>query len=141
MISVRVLALCALLPSLFISTGCADDSTECSKGETCACSGAGTCTWDCVDAGCAFSANGQGAASLTCPEGGCTLTASGQGATTLACAGGGCTVTANGQGDVNVPCAGGGCAVTCAGQGACHITGCPTCTCTEAAITASCTVE
>ncbi len=116
-------------------------TTDCNKGDKCACDGSGACTWNCVGAGCTFTASGQGAASLTCPGGSCTLNASGTGATNMSCAGGKCTVTATGSGAVELSCKGGGCTVNCQGTGACHVSDCPTCTCNSSSVTAPCSAD
>ncbi|MCK5799417.1 MAG: hypothetical protein KAI47_19635, partial [Deltaproteobacteria bacterium] len=71
----------------------------------------------------------------------CSLNNASQGDVTLNCAGGNCTATVTAQGKTTVNCAGGGCSVACNGNGDCVINGCPTCTCTEGSIQATCTVN
>ena len=86
-----------------MNVGASED--VCGAGESCGCSGIGSCARSCDGEGCAFTCSGQGACSFECPDGGCTAVAQGQGATELACEGGGCTLT-------------------CQGQGACSLVGC-----------------
>ncbi|TNF37328.1 MAG: hypothetical protein EP329_03480 [Deltaproteobacteria bacterium] len=135
----HVLAL-AFAAFLLLPAACDTDGV-CAKGETCDCSGAGTCTWSCDDGGCNYIADGAGTASLGCNGGGCSLTATGAGTVQFTCKGGNCTANTSAQGDLNLSCSGGGCDVTCGGQGECNITQCSACTCDETAITASCSVE
>ena len=131
----------AMLAAATFALGACGASTDCHKGDACACDGAGACEWNCVDADCAYTAGGQGLATLTCDKGGCTLDATGQGDVNFDCAGGNCAVNATGQGTIALTCAGGGCTTTCGGTGNCDTTQCPSCACNETAMTASCSVN
>lgn len=138
----RKFALALSLSALFFTlTACGDDGNICKKGQACACTGQSACTWTCEGGGCAFTASNQGAATFDCNSGGCSLTNSSQGDVTLLCSAGGCSVTSTAQGKTDVACAGGGCAVQCNGMGNCNVTECPTCTCNEGSISATCNVQ
>ncbi len=131
----------ALLFVVTILVTACSSATDCHKDEACACNVAGNCEWNCVDEGCAFTVSGAGDTTLTCPEGGCSLVASGAGDVSFDCAGGNCTANSSASGNITLTCSGGGCSTTCAGEGNCQTTQCPSCTCNETAITASCSIQ
>ncbi len=128
----------SLMGFALLTTACGA-ATDCHADEVCDCAGQGSCVWNCVDEGCAFTTNSQGTVTLTCDKGGCSLTAAGQETLAYDCAGGGCTANMTGQGTLSLTCEGGGCSTTCGGQSTCNTAAtCTDCTCNETEITASC---
>lgn len=140
MLKVKVGAASLLAGMFMMFSGCSSE-TDCHEGDECACSGQGTCEWNCVDEGCSFDVSAQGTSTLTCDKGGCALNVTGQGDVNFDCAGGNCTVTNTGQGTVDLACSGGGCSMTCGGNGTCTTTECEDCMCEETEITAECSGE
>jgi len=131
-----------LLPTLLL--GACTGGGVCAEGDSCNCSGAGLCTWECPDGGCDYEANGVGEADLGCDGGNCTLDvgalASGQ--VTLSCDGGGCSVTAAGSGQCILSCSGNDCDMTCSGSGQCILRDCTSgCELECTTVTATCTEE
>ena len=120
-----------------MTAACGAD-TDCRAGDDCGCTGQDVCVWNCKGGDCAFTADTQGTVTLTCDDGGCSLAASGQSTVGYDCAGGTCTATVSSQATVNLVCEGGGCTANVSDSGTCNISGCTDCTCTENAITATC---
>ena len=95
---------------------------NCKPGETCACTGIGSCEKTCAGKGCAFSCEGMGACELNCPEGDCKATSTALGSTQLKCPGGGCSLECKSAGSCQLTECKSGCKITCGGAGECSCT-------------------
>jgi hypothetical protein len=92
---------------------------EVCSGEYCECT-SGTCSVDCVGAGCHFQCAPGTSCDNSCAEGGCNMECTDAESCALDCPGGGCQVHCTGSAECRVTSCTDGCELVCGGAAVCE---------------------